>query len=230
MHGILKILYYALLLVEIGGVLVFLRQLKRQIYSTATEIGLERVLNSRYVQVPGRIEYSLRPGTKQDVDELIEKAKTESKESTHRLLYRKWCYDCGLRNFYVARTTDTDDLCYIQWMICAEDNDVLEQKFKGWFPKLQQGHCLLENAYTFERYRGKKIMASVMARLCEIAKSKGFKRVITYVLKDNISALKGCEQACFKAFEEVPEMKLLFRNIKKYGNEWRNERPSVNAK
>jgi len=218
MKGILRESYYAFLLLKIGGALVFFRQLKRLIYSRATEIALQENLNGNCVEVPSRIEYLLRPGTKQDADELIQKVKTESKESTHRLLYRKWCYDCGLRNFYVARTMDTDDLCYIVWMISAEDNDVLERELKGWFPKLKEGHCLLDNAYTFERYRGNGIMASVTAQLCEIAKSKGFRRVLAYVLKDNIPSLKSCEQAGFKAFKEVPEMKLAFRNIKKYGN------------
>jgi RimJ/RimL family protein N-acetyltransferase len=68
----------------------------------------------------------------------------------------------------------------------------------------------LEHAYTFKKFRGNKIMPAVMNQLFQIARERGFKRVITYVLKENIASLKGCYNVGFRDFEIVYRTKLPF--------------------
>ena len=71
---------YAILLLRIGGLKLFLCQLKRQVYSRATYIGMGANLDTDIVQVPSRLEYTLRPASPEDMEEVLQKAKTESKE------------------------------------------------------------------------------------------------------------------------------------------------------
>ncbi len=201
---------YAVLLARVGGPKVFFRQLKRQVYSRATFIGLEKNLNTKCAPVPCRVEYALQLASEKDMDEVVQKAKTESKESAHELVQRRWFYESGFLNCYVARTIDTGELCYMVWLISLVDRALVKSGFRDMLPRLKEDEILMENSYTFEKHRGNRIMPSAMAEWSEMARSNGFKRVITYVRQDNIASLRGCERAGFRKFEEIPEFKLLF--------------------
>jgi L-amino acid N-acyltransferase YncA len=74
----------------------------------------------------------------------------------------------------------------------------------------------MENSYTFKKYRGKKLYPSALVELAEIARDKGFKRILTYVREDNLASIKGCERAGFQVFGRVTEVKLLFSTKRKY--------------
>jgi hypothetical protein len=216
LNRILKKAHYAFLLLRIGGLIPFLSQMKRQIYSRGTFLGLQKDLNTDNIDVACEVEYSLQLASEEDMEELLERAKYESRESAHELIQRKWFYDSGFRNCYIARALDTGELCYMQWMISSAAEPVLLQEFAGKFPVLGEDEVLLENAYTFEKYRGKRVMPSVEVRLAGIARDKGFKRMITYVLEDNVASLKGCERAGFQVFEKVPEVKIFFFGGRKH--------------
>lgn len=209
-------IHYAILLVRIGGPGVLFHQLRRQIYSRATFLGLEKDLDTGGDHIPCQVEYSLQPASKQDMEEILHRSRSDGKESVHELLQRKWFYESGFHNCYVARACDAGELSHLDWLISAEDHNVVSQGFQGRLPRLGEGEVLLENVFTFEKYRGKGIMASVIAELCEIAGGKGFKRMLAYVRDDNVPALKGFERAGFKRFEEVPEVKFLFFTRKKH--------------
>ena len=217
LRGPFRQVHYAIMLAKTGGLKIFACQLKRQIYSTTTLIGLKKDLEANSVQVPCRSEYTLRPASDEDMLEVLRKSKSESKQSAHELLQRKWFYESGFRNCYVARTADTGELCYIQWLVSPEDNHVVKRGFRSRLPRLTEDECLLENAFTFERYRGNRIMSSAVAQLCEIARKRGFKQMIAYVSRYNVASLKACEEAGFKKFENVPELKLLFFTRRKHG-------------
>ena len=103
---------YALLLLKIGGPGVFLKQLGRQIFSTATYFGLEKSLEGETAPVvTGAPEYSLQPASPEDMEEILQKVGSEGKESAHELIQRKWFYESGFHNCYVARTTENADIC-----------------------------------------------------------------------------------------------------------------------
>ena len=212
----LRKMRYAILLIKSGGLRGFLHQLRRQIYSKAIFLGMEKNLDANGVQVPCRVQYSLRPASEEDFEEMLERAKWEDKESVHELIQRKWFYDCGFHDCYVARTADNGELCYVQWLVSPRDDKVVNSGFGSRLPRLKGDEILVENAFTFQKYRGKKIMPSVMVELAEIARNKGFKRMLAYVREDNVAPLKGCERAGFKVFERVPELKFLFLTTRKH--------------
>ena len=207
---------YAALLFKIGGPKVFLHHLGRQIYSRDILVGLEKDLDTNSVQVPSRVEYSLRQASQEDMEEVLSKAKAESKESAHELIERKWFYESGFRDCYVARTTDAGELCFIAWLVSANDDNLVNQGFGSRLPALKRDELLLENCYTFEKYRGNSIMPSVLVELSQLARTKGFKRMITYARQDNMASLRVFEKLGFRKFEEIPELKLLFFTGRKH--------------
>lgn len=75
--------YYGMLLIRNGGLGIFWHQLKRQIYSKTTFFGLERDLQTNSVHVPCGIDYSLQLASKDDMDEILQRSKSEGRESVH---------------------------------------------------------------------------------------------------------------------------------------------------
>ena len=216
MERLFRKVRYAIRLFKIVGPTGFFHELKRQVYCRSTHVGLERDLDTNSVRVVCSLKYSLRPASEEDMGEVLQKSKSESKQSAHELLQRKWFYESGFHNCYVARTADTGELCFIVWLVCSEDDHMLRRGFRSRLPRLKEGECLLENAFTFERYRGNGIGSSVYARLCEMARRNGFKRAIAYGRQDNIPAVKSLERAGFRRFAEIPELKLLFFTKRKH--------------
>ena len=84
--------------------------------------------------------------------------------------------------------------CYIEWLIGSTDNHLVRV---GGFPELEADEALLENAYTPAKYRGQGIMSEAMALIAERGREMGARFVLTFVEKDNIPSLKGCQRAGF---------------------------------
>jgi RimJ/RimL family protein N-acetyltransferase len=59
---------------------------------------------------------------------------------------------------------------------------------------------MLEYAFTPEAYQGKGIMPAAMARIAEKAADFGAQRVITFVDRENVPALKGCQRSGFRPY------------------------------
>jgi GNAT superfamily N-acetyltransferase len=207
---------YAALLLKIGGLKAFFTQLRRQIYSKDILFGLEKDLDANIAQVSSRLPHSLRQASETEMEELITKAKAESKESVHELIERKWFYECGFCDCYAARTTDTGDLCFVAWLVSAKNGHLVNRGFKSRLPRLGEDELLLENCYTFEKYRGNGIMPSVLVELRELARSKGCKRLIAYVRQDNAASMRVFEKLAFRQFDKVPELKLFFFTRRKH--------------
>jgi RimJ/RimL family protein N-acetyltransferase len=207
---------YAALLLKIGGIRAFFTQLRRQIYSRDILFGLEKNLDANDVRVSSSLPCSWQKASEKDMEELLARAKAESKESIHELIERKWFYESGFRDCYVARTADTGELCFGAWLISANDSNLVNRGFKGRLPHLEEGELLLENCYTFEKYRGNSIMPSVLVELWELARSRGFKRLITYVRQDNVASMRAFEKLELRKFEEIPELKFLFFTRRKH--------------
>lgn len=211
----LKRLKYAILLIEIEGPSLFLGRLLRKIYSKTVYLGLEKKLNSECASVPCQIDYSLRLATKEDMREIVEKARKEDRKSAYELFGRRLFYEAGFRNCYVAIDIATGEICHMQWLLSSKDMPKNNSYAKS-LPRLSDETILIENTFTFCKYRGKGLYPSVMVRLAEMARDSGFNQMKIYVQQDNAASLRGCQKAGFRVFEQVPEMKLLFLTRRKY--------------
>jgi hypothetical protein len=213
----LRKMRYAVLLLKVAGPRAFFFQLRRQLYSRDILLGLEKRLDkSNGIQIFSKLKYVLQKATENDLVEILSKVKEESKESAYELIERAWFFESGFRDCYIARVIDIEEPCFVAWLVSPEDSNSVSEGFNSRLPQLDEAEVLLENCYTFEKYRGNNIMPTVVAELCELAKNKGFKRLIAYVRKDNIASLRAFEKLDVRKFEETPELKMLFCTKRKH--------------
>ncbi len=214
---ILGLMYYGVMLLKIAGLRVFLKKLKQHIYSRSNQIGLS--LNLEQFELPkieANIKYTLKLATKEDMEEVMEKAKAESKKMVEKVLFRKWMFEDGYQNCYVARTVDTNEICTIAFTIFPTDDKKVEGGFRKWFHTLREDEVILAGAYTFEKFRGNRLHPSIIIDRLRICKERGYKWVIGYIEEDNIASIKGAERTGFKRFGYAPGFKLLFFTFRKY--------------
>jgi D-aspartate ligase len=205
----------AILLLKLGGLKVFLKQCVRHIYSKSRQIRLELDIID-IPKVESTLKYHLHPASDEDIREVIEKSKTESKDMIQKLLYRRGLYEDGYRNCYIARTTEANELCMLAFIIYPEDHKIASGRFRNSLPSLMENEVYLAGAYTFEKFRGNNIHSAVIADRLRICKEKGFKRVITYVERGNKASLKGIENAGFKPTGETLESRYMFFTRRKF--------------
>jgi hypothetical protein len=206
----LKKAKYAFLAAKFGGFDYLLTEVKQRTYRKETFIGLAKNLDEPDPHVKSKIDYSLKLATPTDIEEMLEIGRYEGKEAIFDLVQRKWFFDSGFHNCYVARTIPGSEMCYIQWMISRNDNNAETDIFRSSFPRLGQQDIQFEHAYTFTKHRGNKLMSAIMNQLFQIARKQRATRVITYVLNSNMASIKGCQNAGFKEFETVYRIKLPF--------------------
>ena len=151
-----------------------------------------------------------------DMNEAFGKIKTESKESREILLYMKWLYECGFRNWYIARTADANDVCFLMSVIRPEDNRLIEKGFKNWFPRIKENEVIIEAAYAYDKYRGQGLTTSAHIDIINLYRAKGVKRNTLYIKEDNLPSCKTAERIGYSKFEEVPMRKILFFTIRKF--------------
>src|SRR5258708_11611917 len=119
---------------------------------------------------------------------------------------------------YLA-VTASGEICYMQWLVEASNIDRFKMFFDGELKSLAKDEVLLEFAYTFEKFRGQRIMGAAMAAIAEKGLLSGARYAVTYVQKDNVPALKGCSAAGFSPYMTREErwrmfsFKESFRNL-----------------
>ena len=200
---------YAVLLGRVAGSTVLVRELRRQVYSRTYFVGMEKDLNKPCLDFRTDIEYMLQEGKQTDINEILTIAKAASKASAYELIMRIMFYNSGFRKFYVARTTENGELCYIAWLLSSAEHPELRDGFKG-IPPLKKNEVLLFNLFAFEKYRGTGLAPSVDVQLCKIAVKNGYERAVAYPLGNNIAGVKTLEKIGFKKFCWKSERRFLF--------------------
>jgi len=170
-----------------GGTRVLLVKLCRRVYSLDRSYCLRKDLSSPF-DIP-QTQISIR------VEPLQEGHSREIAREHPDLLP---LLNAGIPTGYVA-VTQQGDICYMQWLFTSEVNEDMRQRHLvgRTHLHLEPDEVLLENAYTFKRYRGLGIMPSVSLQLAEKARTSGARWALTFVRDDNIPALKGFEMAGF---------------------------------
>jgi len=155
---------------------------------------------------------SITPVTAEDMEQIARSLPTLDPEDRRELLSRLFFYKSGFSNCYLMR--QADDVAYLQWMISAAENPVIEQSFSAKYYPLKVKQVMIENAFTFPRYRGRGYFLAGTMQLLELAKKSGYTAAISYIRKDRISPLNEFTQMGFKVIKMVTEYKLL-------GKAWR---------
>jgi hypothetical protein len=207
---LLKEMRMALSLVGRGHPKVLMSEILRRIYSEDTFYGLRRDLLLPFEAPPAKIPIRIRPLRNDDIAKILRKNESASDEDLKNHLRRLFIFRSGMPTCYVA-ITGNDEPCYMQWLIGPQENEKILNQFRGGFPPLGPDEMLLEGAYTPLIYRGLGIMSCAMAKIAELGKEFGARRVITFVHDVNESALKGCQRAGFLPFTIRTAQWRLFR-------------------
>jgi hypothetical protein len=102
----------------------------------------------------------------------------------------------GFGTMFVA-TSETGAPIYVQWLSRPTAPRVTAWAFPGTLAVPAPDEVLIEGAYTFMDFRGKKAMADGMGQLLRIARDEGYRWAVTNVAGDNIPSLRGCAHVGF---------------------------------
>jgi GNAT superfamily N-acetyltransferase len=180
-----------------GGSQALLREFKKRYKSEWLYYELARDLNQPFQNPSAKIPIAVRPLRNEDVPRLLGlDTKQLSDRGPYVRMHRLNFIEVGIGTCFVG-VTESDEPCYMQWLMPARDNAQIQKYFRGIFPILKPDEALLEYAFTPERWQGQGIMPAAMAQITEKARDFGARRVITFVDSSNVPALKGCRKAGF---------------------------------
>ena len=178
-----------LLLVVRGGKFAKLaRELVKRVFSNSESYLLRRDLTVPFHAKAPKQPIEVRPISDSDIPAILS-------ARPGRLLILK----ANIPTCYLG-ITENGQISYMQWLIGQGDLDRFRPFFDGELRNLRKDEVLLEFAYTFEQFRGQKIMPAAMAAIAEKGLLTGARYAVTYVQKDNIAALKGCAAAGFSPY------------------------------
>lgn len=133
-------------------------------------------------------------------------------EDKRDLLSRIMFYGSGFTNCYAIK--QGGDIAFIQWIIFPSENPVIAKTYSKKFLPLKPQQVMIENAFTFPRYRGKGYLFEGTTQLLHIARNLGYKWAICYIRKDRITSLNDFCRMGFRIRRLVTEIKVL-------GHVWR---------
>jgi len=207
-------IYNAFQLIGNGHFAVFFQELKKRIYSYSISFGLQRDLEVEFHAKPAKIEIEIRPLKVEDVPYLLDSSSASS-INPRVIAGQQSIVNANIPTCYVAVTAD-DKPCYMQWLIGYNENQKIENHFKGIFPPLKKDEALLEGAYSHPAYRGLRIMPLAMALIAEKAVAMDARWINTFVNVTNIPSLKGCQRSGFEPFLLRKERWFLFQRTITY--------------
>jgi hypothetical protein len=177
-----------LLVVRSGKIAKLARELVKRVFSNSESYLLRRDLTVPFQAQAPKQPIEVRPISDSDIPAILS-------ARPGRLLILK----ANIPTCYLG-ITDRGEISYMQWLIGQGDLDRFRPFFDGELRNLRKDEVLLEFAYTFEQFRGQKIMPAAMAAIAEKGLLTGARYAVTYVQKDNIAALKGCASAGFAPY------------------------------
>jgi hypothetical protein len=177
-----------LLVVRSGKLLKLAQEFVKRVFSNSESYLLRRDLTVPFHASAAKQPIEVRPIRDSDVPVILA-------ARPGRLLILR----ANIPTCYLAVTT-AGEICYMQWLVEPSDLDRFRPFFDGELNNLRKDEVLLEFAYTFEQFRGQKIMPAAMALIAEKGLLSGARYAVTYVQKDNIAALKGCAAAGFSPY------------------------------
>jgi len=154
-----------------------------------------------------RLNYHLNAADESDFESMIDQlphlALHARKEIVARLFFRQ----TGFKHCYFAKTPNGQP-AYMQWLIYPDENKIIAKHFQYRFYLLKANQVMLENAFTFPRFRGLGLLPCVSAELLTIARNQGYKNTILYIKKNQITSINEFLNMNFKIRKIVREYKL----------------------
>jgi GNAT superfamily N-acetyltransferase len=186
------------------------RKISFRIFSDTYSIGLQLDLTIKFDIPEAQIPLTIRPLRQNDIPKIFDfKNPSLFEHDKLNLVVRLEHIHANIPTCYVAVTND-DTPVFIEWLMGHTENKRIQAFFNEIFPLLSPDEMLLENAFTLPEFRGKGIMASAVARIAELGKTSGARRVITFIEQTNIASLKASKRAGFHPYVVRHEKWFLF--------------------
>lgn len=200
----------AVWLLRKGHLRPLLRKIRRFAWHDGSALGLAYDPRVPITTRVPRVEIEVRPIEEPDVPIFasLPPASQPRVEALTRASARNLIRS-GLKTCYVGVTADGP--VYMQFLVTADQNELLLGLFGGLFPALAEDEGLLEFAFTLREHRARPVMPAVLLRLVEIARERDLRRVVTYVHVDNPSFIRFFMRLGFVPFVVRHERWRLFR-------------------
>lgn len=203
-------LRYASLLARRGGSGILLRQFLSRIHSASTYVWVAKDLATRDAASPARSAGRLRLASPDAIRRIMEGLDEAQGRDLFEILRRISFYDRGFDACYLL-LTDTGDVCHIGWLLTPRHNPLIKSQYPPGTEPLHDGEALVENILTFPKYRGRGIMASVLAQMEDLAREQGARRMVAYIETTNAPSLAGFDRAGYKPIGREMEIRRFFR-------------------
>ena len=175
---------------------VVLKEFRERLYSNEVSMVLRRDLREHHPAPPPKIAITLRPMEFGDFPSII----AERPRRLPVLLD-------NIPGGYVA-VTETGELAFMIWLVFSREWPRFKRHFKGEIAKpLKADECILEFAYTFEKFRALGVMGAAMVMIAEeaVKLQPSVRWAYNYIRLSNEASLKGCRNAGFRPYLQREE-------------------------
>ena len=185
-----------------------------RLYGNESAVGLRRDLSKAFELPSAKLAIVIRPLRPDDDLAFLHGGGGQDDLTQFVQMRQLRMIKLKLPTCYVA-VAPNSDICYMQWLIPATENEAIQAHFAGHFPLLNPDEALLEGAYTAPAYRGQGIMACAMGQIAEKATQFGARWAITFVGLPNEPSVKGCVRAGFEPYlSRVQSWRMLHHSTK----------------
>jgi hypothetical protein len=188
----------------------WLRQtLRLRLHSSRIGIGVRRDLLEHIPIPPPKIPLVVRQLEPDDDLSFIADEPGLSPRSAAERTVQRWLLASNLPPPAVAIDGD-GKVCFMAWMLTAEDNDLIRARWGEMLPQLKPGEAVIEGPFTAESHRGLGVMHAYDAILTS-ARESGLRYVMGFIGEANVAQLKVAEVGGFIPFVKREESWFLFR-------------------
>lgn len=128
-------------------------------------------------------------------------------QDKREVLARIFFYWDGFRNCYVAKAGG--EITAIAWILYPEESQRLQKKYPSKFHPLESSQVMIENVFTFPRFRRMGFMRSAVEALLDVARGRNFSSAVCYIRKDRLDSLNAFISMGFRLVKIMPEYKFL---------------------
>ncbi|MDA8090598.1 MAG: GNAT family N-acetyltransferase [Nitrospiraceae bacterium] len=183
--------------------------LLRNLFSINHYYLLERRILPVGVKNDSRMDLSLARADEGDIEDILAGSKNLGPEDRKEIVSRVLFYRSGFKkNCYIGRDKK-GNIALLQWLICPDENSVIDGSYSRKFYRLAPGEVMFENIFVFPRYRGRGLLSASTGMLLEIARKDGYRRALGYIRKDRIPALNEFLKMGFRLVRLIREVKFL---------------------
>lgn len=195
-----------LLIKNIGIKMFILTALKNMFYINHYYI-LQRGLEGIKDNENKRNKFVLQKATDDDINKIIDSVNLYDDYSRKEIIIRLLFYKSGFKNCYIVKSME-GDIAYIQWLIYPMENEIIRKCYKNRYYELREKQVMVENVFTYPKYRGLGLMQDVTNELLRIAGNQGYRHVIIYVRSDLIDVINDRIKNGFKITKMITEYKM----------------------